>query len=74
MENLSHYPVRLPKGDVCCYSCAAALLDRLSDFQEDEMLRVRIGRARESVEMQVECCRRVLEVEERWWVGEGLGV
>ncbi len=68
MDNLSHYPVQLPKGDVCCYSCAVVLLDRLSDRREDRELQVRVLRARASVDKQVECCGKALEMEEQRWV------
>jgi len=68
MDNLSHYPVRLPKGDVCCYSCAVVLLDKLSDRREDRGLQVRVLRARESIDKQVECCGKALAMEEQRWV------
>lgn len=75
MDNLSHYPVRLPKGDVYCYSCAAALLDHLSELKENGKLQGRVVRARECIEGQVECCRGALGMEEEGWMLErSLGV
>lgn len=44
------------------------LLDRLSDRREDRGLQVRVLRARESIDEQVECCGKALAVEEQRWV------
>lgn len=67
-DNYSHYPVRLPKGDVYCYSCAKKLLDECSETAQSQSLKSRISWARESIDSQIEHCRKALEMAEQQWL------
>lgn len=68
MEHFSHYPVRLPNGDVSCYKCANTILGRYNECARYESHQANIRRARESIESQIEHCRKALETEEQRWL------